>query len=277
MNATRIDTLRVPGASLYYEVRGSGPVLFLIGAGTADAASFNGIVTHLADHHMVVSYDRRGYSRSPLDDPEEEQRIETHSDDAHRLLAILSTEPAYVFGSSGGAKIGLDLVIRYPEQVQTLVAHEPPVMELLPEAERPVMGLPPDAGRPRMPLDNLQKFREILGVSYDDREPDAEMPHESPEAKARLAANRAFLLAHEAPMYPRSLLDIATLAAAPIRIVITAGQASRGHFPHRVATLLAERLGTAVVEFPSHHAGYVSHPRAFAEQLRNVLGEKAGT
>ena len=61
MKVTKIDTLRVSGASLYYEVRGSGPVL--------------------------------------LDDPEEEQRIETHSDDAHRLLAQLCTEPAYVFGS----------------------------------------------------------------------------------------------------------------------------------------------------------------------------------
>ena len=209
-------------------------MLLLIGAGAADAASFNGIATHLADHYTVVSYDRRGYARSPLDHPEEEQRIETHSDDAHRLLAILSTEPAYVFGSSGGAKIGLDLAIRHPEQLHTLVAHEPPVMELLPEAERPVMGLPPDAGRPRTPLDNLQKFREILGVSYDDREPDAELPYESPETKARLAANRAFLVTHEATMYPRYTLDIVALSATPTRIVIAAGQASRGRFPHRV-------------------------------------------
>ena len=123
MNMTRIDTLHVPGASLYYEVRGRGPVLLLIGAGAANAASFNGIATHLADRYTVVSYDRRGYARSPLDHPEGEQRIETHSDDAHRLLAILSTEPAYVFGSSGGAKIGLDLAIRHPEQLHTLVAH----------------------------------------------------------------------------------------------------------------------------------------------------------
>ena len=39
----------------------------------------------------------------------------------------------------------------------------------------------------------------------------------------------------------------------------------------KIDTLLANRLGTAVVEFPSHHAGYVSHPRAFAEQLSAVL------
>ena len=266
MNATRIDTLRVSGATLYYEVRGSGPMLLLIGAGAADAASFNGIASHLANHYTVVSYDRRGYSRSPVDDPEEEQRIETHSDDAHRLLAVLNIEPAFAFGSSGGALIGLDLAIRYPGQIRTLISHEPPVGGLL-----------PDGDRPHLPLRDPQQFAASIGVRYDEREQDAEMPHESPEAKARLMANRAFLLAHEAPMYPRYTLDIAALAAAPTRIVIAAGQASRGYFPYRVATLLAERLGTAVVEFPSHHAGYVSHPRAFAEQLCNVFGEKSGT
>ncbi len=260
MKVTKIDTLRVPGASLYYEVRGSGPVLLLIGAGAADAASFNGIAAHLADQYTVVSYDRRGYSRSPLDDPEEEQRIESHSDDAHRLLAQLCTEPAYVFGSSGGALIGLDLAIRHPEQVRTLVSHEPPAGGLLPDAERP-----------RLPLRDPQKFAASIGVSFNDREPDAELPYESPEAKARIAANRAFLFEHEAPMYPRYTLDISALSAAPTRIVIAAGRASRGYFPHQTATLLANRLGKAVMEFPSHHAGYVSHPRAFAEQLRVVL------
>ena len=182
-----------------------------------------------------------------------------HSDDAHHLLALLSTEPAYVFGSSGGALIGLDLATRYPEQIRTLVSHEPPVGGLLPDAERP-----------RLPLRDPQQFAESLGVRYDNREPDAEMPHESPEAKTRLAANRAFLLAHEAPMYPRYTLDIAALAAAPTRIVIAAGQASRGYFPYRIATRLSERLETAVVEFPSHHAGYVSHPRILAQRMVNT-------
>jgi len=132
-------------------------VLLLIGAGSADAASFNGIAAHLADQYTVVSYDRRGYSRSPLDDPEEEQRIETHSDDAHRLLAQLCTEPAYVFGSSGGALIGLDLAIRHPEQVRTLASHEPPAGGLLPDAERP-----------RLPLRDPQKFAASIGVSFND-------------------------------------------------------------------------------------------------------------
>jgi pimeloyl-ACP methyl ester carboxylesterase len=39
-----------------------------------------------------------------------------------------------VFGSGGGAIVGLALVTARPDQVRTLVAHEPPVVELLPDA-----------------------------------------------------------------------------------------------------------------------------------------------
>jgi len=83
-----------------------------------------------------VTYDRRGLSRSILDAPAESLTISTHSDDAHRLLAELTNQPALVFGSSIGALVGLDLVARHPEQVRVLVAHEPPTWELLPDAER---------------------------------------------------------------------------------------------------------------------------------------------
>lgn len=61
--------------------------------------------------------------------------MHTHSEDAHRLLANLTKEPAYVFGSSSGAVIGLDLCIRHPEQVQLLIPHEPVLLQLLSENE----------------------------------------------------------------------------------------------------------------------------------------------
>jgi pimeloyl-ACP methyl ester carboxylesterase len=46
---------------------------------------------------------------------------------------VLTADEAYVFGCSGGALIGLDLVNRYPGQVHTLVAHEPPAMNVMPD------------------------------------------------------------------------------------------------------------------------------------------------
>src|SRR5262245_15270738 len=138
MESIKASTLEVPGANLYHEVRGSGPVLLLICGGVYDAAGYAGLAQRLADRYTVVTYDRRGNSRSPLDGPPEHQSIEVHGDDAHRVLSavgVTADEPAYVFGNSSGAMIGLELAARHPEQVRTLVAHEPPIFEMLPDRD----------------------------------------------------------------------------------------------------------------------------------------------
>ena len=142
MSPTKTDTLKVPGATLHYEVRGQGPVLLMICGGLMDAAVYEGIAAPLADAYTVITYDRRGNSRSPLDGPREEQRVEVHADDAYRLVEAIGGGPARVFGNSSGAVIGLDLAARYPGHVHTLVAHEPVVFELLPDREhwRTVLG-----------------------------------------------------------------------------------------------------------------------------------------
>jgi pimeloyl-ACP methyl ester carboxylesterase len=123
--------LKVPGAQLYYEVQGTGPVLLMISCGPTDAGIFAGLARFLADRYTVVTYDPRGNSRSVLDGPPEDQRTDVHGGDAAQLLAALSGEPANVLGSSGGAQIGLNLAARYPHRVHTLVAHEPPCVQLL--------------------------------------------------------------------------------------------------------------------------------------------------
>ena len=138
MSPTKTDTLKVPGATLYYEVRGSGPVLLLICGGVYDAAGYAGLAGQLADRYTVVTYDRRGNSRSPLDGPPEQQSIEVHGDDAHRVLSavgVTGDEKAYVFGNSSGAQMALELAARHPEQVRRVVAHEPPCLDLLPDAD----------------------------------------------------------------------------------------------------------------------------------------------
>ena len=70
---TTTNTLKVPGATLYYKVRGAGPLLLLICGGIYDAAGYAGLADRLADRYTVVTYDRRGNSRSPLDGPPERQ------------------------------------------------------------------------------------------------------------------------------------------------------------------------------------------------------------
>ena len=69
-----VRTLTVPGASIYYEVRGSGPVLLCIPGGPADASEFHNVAGELASFYTIVAYDPRGLSHSPLTGPFDDQR-----------------------------------------------------------------------------------------------------------------------------------------------------------------------------------------------------------
>src|SRR6266516_6099150 len=134
MNAVS-KTVEVPGATLYVETRGTGPVLLLIPGGPTDAGMFTDLAGRLADRYTAVAYDPRGHSRSRLDGEPEDIPVALQADDAAAILGAVGDEPAYVYGNSGGATIGLELVARRPDLVRTLVAHEPPAMGLLPDAE----------------------------------------------------------------------------------------------------------------------------------------------
>jgi len=101
--------IRVEGAGLYHEVRGSGPLLLILQGGDGDAGRTDDLAERLATRHTVATYDRRGLSRSPIDDPADPPTLRTHAEDVHRLLAALTDEPALVLGSSIGALIGLQL------------------------------------------------------------------------------------------------------------------------------------------------------------------------
>src|SRR5215831_7385493 len=125
-------TLDVPGARLYYEQRGTGPLLLMIGS-PMDSTGFAGLADALADRYTIVTYDPRGIGDSSLEDTGQDVTPERQADDVRRLLSALGGGPADVFGSSGGAVVGLALVTAHPGQVRTLVAHEPPVIELLPD------------------------------------------------------------------------------------------------------------------------------------------------
>jgi pimeloyl-ACP methyl ester carboxylesterase len=277
---TKTDTLRVPGVHLYYEVRGSGPVLLMIPGGPTDATAFADIATLLGDRYTIVTYDPRGLSRSRLDGPSEDQRmVEILADDAHRLLAAIRSEPAFVLGNSGGALVGLELAARHPEQVHTLVAHEPPALGLLPDGarHRAAMQEVYDTYRSVGVGPAMQKFVAAAGLDGGP-EPGASGPQSEPtpemrEAMARMQGNMEFFLAHMLRALSDHDPDIAALKAASTRIVAAVGEASGGQVAHEAGVALAERLGTKAVVFPGGHGGFSSHPVEFAERLHKVLGD----
>lgn len=261
--------IQVPGAQLYYQVRGSGPVLFIIAGGSGDAESFQAAGSFLEPCFTILSYDRRGYARSPLERPDEVAvvSIETQSDDAHQLLATLTTKPAYVFGSSIGALIGLDLILRHQEQIQLLVAHEPPLRKFLGGEHEPPRGpIPQDSETPEQ---TIRRFAASLGVGHSLIHDESEQAQARPPERKH--QNAAFFIRHEAQAVSSYEVDLDGLRRVKDKILFAGGAEGREYFPYRGARKAANVLEAAFVEFPGKHGGYGEHPAQFAEKLKQYL------
>jgi pimeloyl-ACP methyl ester carboxylesterase len=270
----KTETLPVPGAALYYEMRGSGPVLLMIPGGPMDAGGFKDIAERLADSYTVVTYDCRGNSRSPMQTSWDELTVGMFADDADRLLNALGPDQAYVLGSSGGATYGLDLVARYPGRVRTLVAHEPPVSELLPDAAR-YHALNERVGetyRSEGTFAAMQMF--MNGVGFGSPGPPARggQTPEASTAAARAGGNLGLFAGRLIPMIGNYQPDLAALRQSSTRIVVGVGDESTPEqMVYQTAHALAERLGSQPVQFPGGHNGFRDHPDGFAATLREVL------
>ena len=276
-HATRSATLTVPGARIHHELRGTGPLLVIIPGGPQDAGVFAELAGHLADRYTVVAYDPRGNSRSRFDGLPEDLVIGVHGDDAAALIQALDRGPALVFGTSGGAHVGLDLAARHPRLVRALVAHEPPSMMLLPDPSTEVAAAEAlnDTYRREGVDAAMGKFFADNGLAEGAGEaPPAEFAPtpEDPETFARVSANFEYWLAHG--LRPLSFFrpDVEALRAGKPRVVVAIGEQSAGQPIERMAMALAGKLGTEPARFPGDHMGFESHTDAFAAALHGVFG-----
>jgi len=128
MPETREGRVEAIGASIHYKVSGRGPTLLLLPGGDGDAEACDALAERLAGF-TVVTYDRRGSPRSPIDDPRERVTLATHADDAARVLIAVTTHAARAAGFGLGATIGLALVARHRHRVSALVAFEPEAID----------------------------------------------------------------------------------------------------------------------------------------------------
>ena len=287
---TTTHTLETAEADIVYDVRGPLPTadgrqpLFMI-AQPMDASGFATLASYFPDR-TVVTYDPRGLGRSVRKDGRVENTPTLQAVDVHAVIEALGVGPVEMFASSGGAVTALALVTAHPEDLTTLVAHEPPIIPVLPDAEA--------AERARAGFRDIYEAKgtgagmaafiamtswrgEFTGEYFAQPAPDPAqfgMPTEDDGRRDDpLLSDRSWPITGYRP-------DVDALAAAPTRIVIAVGEESLGTFTGRAAVAIAELLGQQPTVFPSHHGGflggdfgYAGQPEAFARKLHDVLDE----
>lgn len=263
--------LDVPGARLYYETRGRGPHMLMIPGATGTAGSFAMVGEYLAAHYTVATYDRRGFSRSQLDGPQDyEHRLATDADDVRRLIEHLSDEPATIFGSSSGGVVALEVLTRHPSVVRTLVPHEPPAMRVLPDGQTWIdfFFRVYDRYRESGIEPALKEFRERAFAKSDQQ---VMAQGRVPQNSECIHANATYWFERELRQYPAVALDLDALREHAERIVLVAGRESPGFPCYEVAVELGKTLGRDVIELPGGHIGFVTQPAAFARELIPAL------
>ncbi|WP_214409762.1 alpha/beta fold hydrolase [Sphaerisporangium fuscum] len=289
------DAVVVPGARLHVERSGDGLPLLLISGGGGDAGMYADVVPLLEKSFSVITYDRRGNSRSPFTDPGASITPARQADDAVAVLDHYGLERAYVFGNSGGAIITLETVIRHPDRLLGAVAHEAPLVQLLPpdspeRQEIEHIGRLGQAGHvmrayaafggmtlpdpPRMFLSpagqaviaagtHLMLAADGLARKITRREPDVMI---------RQLRNAELLMRRELPAFCFDYRpDLAALAATTAPWCLATGRDSTGKPYSAPAHLLSERLGVPCQEFPGGHIPFMQHPEEFTATLAKIL------
>jgi pimeloyl-ACP methyl ester carboxylesterase len=260
------NLLEVNEVKIYHEVRGSGPSVLFIAGATGDCGHFQRVAELLSDEFTVVTYDRRGNSRSPRPKDWEGTSTEEHSEDAAALIEALGLAPVAVFGNSAGAIIGLDLSIRRPELVRGAILHEPPMMAGMSNPEE-MMGAFQQVVEGGMQSGGLRGgveafFRFVAG--------DETFEKLDPQLRERMLGNGETCLITEMPVFPAYEPDEATLAAVEVPVRVMVGPDSAFGEP---AGWLAGQLGVELESLPGGHTPYFDRPQEMAGALRPMLRE----
>src|SRR5215467_1489978 len=282
--------LETTDADIVYDVRGplptadGRPPLFMIGQ-PMDASGFSTLASHFPDR-TVITYDPRGLGRSVRKDGRVDNSPTVQAGDVHAVIGALSAGPVEMFASSGGAITALALVAAYPNDVTSLVAHEPPLIPVLPDAEAAerARARVRDAYDAKGSGAGMAAFIAMTSWRGEFTDDYFARPAPDPAQFGMTAEDDGSrddpLLSGRSRAVTSYRPDLDALAAAPTRIVIAVGEESMGTFTGRTSVATAELLGQQAMVFPSHHGGfmggefgYPGQPEAFARKLRDVLNK----
>jgi len=253
-------------ASLYYEKAGEGPAVVFIAGSTGDAGNFTRAAELLADEFTVVTYDRRGNSRSPRPPGWISTSVSEQADDAAALIKALNLAPALVFGASVGGVIALDLILRHPQLIRAGVLQEPTLFSVLPDAtsevaaRRAILMDALASGGPRAAIEALMRYlndEEVFSVI-------------SPDILERMLGNADTIISIEGPGFAGWQPESRELEAlrVPISLLVADGTLP---IYKRVTAWLAKQFCVQPITVPGRHGFYYYRPQDLADALRPIV------
>lgn len=278
-----MSILKTTGANISYTAIGNEPILILIPGANGTGDIFTGAAQFLQRHFTVVTYDRRGYGNSELTSPTPDTiknttdtyRLKTDAADVHTLAQILSPDQkVYLMGSSSGSIVAMETLQDFPEIVEKIAFHEPPINSFLPTAAA-------DQASNNQIVEtaltgDMQAAMKLFFKAMRIGDLDAQMMGK-PAVNADAAATDArikgmqYWFKYEIRQYTSRKIDIAKLKTYRDKISLLDGTDSRGSYPQMVNDFLAKYWDTTIYDIPGGHLGYAQKPEGFATTLAAVL------
>jgi pimeloyl-ACP methyl ester carboxylesterase len=260
--------IRSNGIDLYCEVRGGGPAVLFISGATGDAGHYERVAERLADEFTVITYDRRGNSRSPKPAGWVKTSNAEQADDAAGLIAALQVAPVGVFGNSGGGAIALELLLRHPKLVRGAILHEPIVFNPV-AAQLPAMmaELEPTIKAAMSTGGHRAAVEFFVRVNAGE----AALAAIDPDQRERLLQNGETLFGVEFGSFVDYRPAEPAIAAIrqPVRVLI--GQETLLPYAPAVCGWLAGLVRTPVATISGGHGAYWDRPDQMAVDLRPYL------
>lgn len=274
MNAKRTEPVKVPGAELYYELRGSGDPLLLIPGASGDAGMYERAAAILAERYTVITYDRRGNSRSAAAGGLGSTSVDEQADDAAALIEAAGLGAALVFGNSSGATIALSLCLRHPEVLRAVIAHEPPKIGTLPNRDEFLQRLKERLDAAVKHGGYAAAVEDFHGWLVGD---DSDVP--VPEGlRERVQGNGEQWIRHELGVVDRydPPLELIEGRSAPLLIGVGTVGGTAEHTDlldvyRESLRELAVLYGASLKEFSGAHVPYESMPDVFAEEITGAF------
>jgi len=253
------------GAQLYGRIYGEGMPLLMIHGSSVDSDLFIDCAKHLAEDYRVITYDRRGYTRSTGG---QDFSIARQAKDAAAVLDYWHVTKAFVVACSAGGLVGLKLATSKPDIIEKLIMHETPFFDAITEEE--------DKNLVDMILESISAGKMTRAKYHNLLLPGEQDPKTRPMSEEMLLhnwENGDVFLENEFMDYSNiTLADVYTPEVdLKGKVGMGIGEGSGGTLCTRTAKKLAEKIDCPIFNFPGYHNSVYDHPKDFAATIKTLF------